>query len=103
MSDHGATATSAGGRYNFATAKTISRDTGALQTLVGGSMLVSLLYREWYSALAFLIAAGITAVAGGVAYKRNEDAPEPQRHHAMIVAALGWAVTATDNGSSTSD
>ncbi|WP_049947520.1 potassium transporter TrkG [Candidatus Halobonum tyrrellensis] len=57
-------------------------------------VLVSLVYREWYSALAFLIAAGITAVAGGVAYKLNENAPEPQRHHSMIIAALGWAVTA---------
>lgn len=99
MSDHEATATSVGGRYSFATVtRTIFRDVGALQVLIGGSMLVpmlvSLLYQEWYSALAFLLAAGFTVVAGGVAYKLNEDAPEPQQHHAMIVAALGWAVTA---------
>ena len=78
--------------------KTVVRDIGALQVLVGGLMLVpllvSLLYREWYSALSFLIAAGITALAGGAAYKLCDDAPEPKRHHAMVVAALGWFVTA---------
>ncbi|WP_115863087.1 TrkH family potassium uptake protein [Halorussus litoreus] len=57
-------------------------------------LLVSLLYQEWYSAVAFLIGGGITALAGGAAYRLCEDAPEPQRHHAMIVAALGWLVTA---------
>lgn len=99
MSDYEATTTSVGGQYNFATiARTVCRDIGSLQVLIGGSilvpMLISLFYQEWYSALAFLIGAGITAGTGGVAYKVNEDAPEPQRHHAMIVAALGWAVTA---------
>ncbi len=87
------------GRPGFVTAsKTVIRDIGALQVLIGGLMLVplivSLLYQEWYSALAFLIAAGVTAIAGGAMYKLCEDAPEPQRHHAMIVAALGWLATA---------
>jgi trk system potassium uptake protein TrkH len=87
------------GRPGFlSTSKTVVRDVGALQVLIGGLMaipvLVSLLYQEWYSALAFLIAAGITALAGGAAYKLCEDAPEPKRHHAMIVAALGWFATA---------
>ncbi|PSP48553.1 cation transporter, partial [Halobacteriales archaeon QH_7_69_31] len=57
-------------------------------------LFVSLLYQEWYSALSFLIAAGITALSGAAAYTLCEDAPEPKRHHAMIVAALGWFVTA---------
>jgi len=78
--------------------KTVVRDIGALQVLIGGLMLVpllvSLLYREWYSALSFLIAAGVTTLAGGAAYKLCEDTPEPKRHHAMVVAALGWFVTA---------
>ena len=87
------------GRLDAVTAsKTIVRDVGALQVLVGGLMLVpvlvSLAYQEWYSALSFLTAAGITAFAGGAAYKLCEDAPEPKRHHAMIVAALGWFATA---------
>ena len=87
------------GRLGAVTAsRTVVRDIGALQVLIGGLMsvplLVSLVYREWYSALSFLIAAGVTALAGGAAYKLCEDAPEPKRHHAMIVAALGWFITA---------
>jgi len=90
---------SSSGRLGAVTAsKTVVRDIGALQVLIGGLMLVpllvSLLYQEWFSALSFLIAAGITALAGGTAYKLCGDAPEPKRHHAMIVAALGWFVTA---------
>nr|WP_008528359.1 TrkH family potassium uptake protein [Halorhabdus tiamatea] len=79
-------------------AKTVLRDIGALQVLIGLLMLipfvVSLLYGEWYSAVSFLIGSGVTALVGGVTYKLCEDAPEPKRHHAMIVAALGWLVTA---------
>ena len=87
------------GRLGAVTAsRTVLRDIGALQALIGGLMsvplLVSLVYREWYSALSFLIAAGVTVLAGGAAYKLCEDAPEPKRHHAMVVAALGWVVTA---------
>ena len=87
------------GRLGAVTAsRTVVRDIGALQVLIGGLMLVpllvSLVYQEWYSALSFLIAAGVTALAGGAAYKLCEDAPEPKRHHAMIVAALGWFATA---------
>ena len=91
--------TSTAGRPDFLTAsKTVIRDIGALQVLIGGLMLVpvlvSLLYQEWYSGLSFLIAAGVTALAGAAAYNWCENAPEPHRHHAMIVAALGWLVTA---------
>ncbi|MGQ3330097.1 TrkH family potassium uptake protein [Halorubrum sp. FL23] len=57
-------------------------------------LLVSLVYQEWYSGLAFLISSGVTALAGGIAYKTCVDAPEPKRYHAMIVAALGWLITA---------
>ncbi|MFD1598805.1 hypothetical protein [Halobellus rarus] len=73
-------------------AKAVVRDIGALKILISGLMLVplliSLIYQEWYSAIAFLSAAVVTALVGGASYKRCEDAPEPKRHHAMIVAAL---------------
>ncbi|GAB7012826.1 hypothetical protein [Halolamina salina] len=86
------------GRLDVATApKTALGDVGALHIRIGELMLVPLLvaslYREWYSTLAFLAAAGVTALAGGATYKLA-DAPEPKRYHAMIVAALGWLVTA---------
>ena len=99
MSPPTTTSSSNAGRFSFQTAaKTVVRDIGGLQVIIGASMfvplLVSLVYREWYIALAFLLASGVTVSAGGLAYKYFEDAPEPQRHHAMIVAALGWATTA---------
>jgi len=89
----------AAGRLDFLTAlKTVLRDIGALQVLIGGLMLVPLLvaslYQEWYSALSFLVGGGVTAFAGGATYKLCADAPEPKRYHAMVVAALGWFVTA---------
>ena len=62
-------ATPSTGRLGAVTAsRTVLRDVGALQVLIGGLMfaplVVSLLYQEWYSALSFLIAAGITGLAG---------------------------------------
>jgi len=98
MSTNGSTADPEGSTRNGRAWKTIVRDVGGLQILIGAlmlvPMLVSLLYQEWYSALAFLVGGGITMLAGGAAYRGFADAPEPARHHAMIVAALGWAVTA---------
>ncbi|MFB6347429.1 MAG: TrkH family potassium uptake protein, partial [bacterium] len=87
------------GRPGLPTAsKTVLRDVGALQVLIGGlflvPLLVSLLYGEWYSALSFLIAAAITVPLGWLGYWTCRNAPEPKRHHAMIVAALGWLATA---------
>lgn len=99
MSTSGTTTRSTIGRLDVVTAsKTIIRDVGALQVLIGGlllvPLLVSVLYREWFSALAFLSSAGITVLCGGLAYKLCEDAPEPKHHHAMIIAAVGWLTTA---------
>ena len=87
------------GRLGAMTAsRTVLRDLGALQVLIGGLMVVplvvSLLFQEWYSAVSFLIAAVVTALFGAAAYTLCGDAPEPKRHHGMIVAALGWFVTA---------
>lgn len=77
--------------------QTTLRDIGLLQVLIGGlflfPLLVSLLYREWYTALSFLIAGGITVPLGWLVYKLCQEAPEPKRYHAMIVAAGGWLVT----------
>ena len=46
----------------------VLRDVGALQVLLGATMLlpllVSLLYGEGYSALSFLASAGLTAAVG---------------------------------------
>ena len=57
-------------------------------------LVVSVLYREWYSALSLGAAAGITAGVGGVLYWVNRDAPEPRRYHTMLIAAIGWLLVA---------
>jgi len=76
----------------------VMRDVSALLALLGGLMLlpllVSLLYREHYSALSFLLASALTAGFGLVCYRVCRDAPEPNRRHAMLVAAVGWAAAA---------
>ncbi|ELZ32458.1 Trk potassium uptake system protein [Halogeometricum pallidum JCM 14848] len=73
---------------------TISRDIGSLlameSALMGFSVLVALLFGEWYPAAGFLLAGVITASVGLSARLRFEDAPAPQMKHGMIIAAAGW-------------
>ncbi|GAA0227284.1 TrkH family potassium uptake protein [Haladaptatus pallidirubidus] len=77
---------------------TILRDIGALVLMQATLMLltavVALVFREFYVALAFLIACGITATAGGAARRAFEDAPNPVMKHGMVIAAGGWFATA---------
>lgn len=76
----------------------IMRDVAALQLLLAAVFLVplavSLAYRETYTALSFLIAGAVTASFGGVVYRSCRGAREPTRQHAMIIAAMGWLVSA---------
>ena len=78
--------------------RVVLRDVGILQLIVAGFMLVpflvSVLYREWYSALSLLAAAGITAAVGGVLYRFNRDARNPERYQTMLIAATGWILIA---------
>lgn len=78
--------------------KIVLSDVGLLQLIVAALMLlpffVSLLYREWYSALSLLTAAGTTAIAGGILYRCNRGSPEPKRYHTMLIAAVGWLLIA---------
>ena len=80
------------------TFRVVARDVGALQVLIAGgmllSLLVSLLYGETYTALGFLMGAAVTGAAGGLAYTTCREASEPQRRHALIIAGAGWFVTA---------
>ncbi|WP_458205956.1 TrkH family potassium uptake protein [Haladaptatus sp. NG-SE-30] len=76
----------------------ILRDIGALvlmqAALMGFTTLLALAFREFYVALAFLAAGGITASVGGAARKVFEDAPNPVMKHGMVIAAGGWFATA---------
>ncbi|WP_433625198.1 TrkH family potassium uptake protein [Halomicrococcus sp. NG-SE-24] len=77
---------------------TILRDVGALVLMQAALMTltagVAVVFREWYAALSFLIAGGVTAGFGGVARNRFQDAPNPRMKHGMIIAAGGWFTTA---------
>ncbi|SIR31386.1 trk system potassium uptake protein TrkH [Haladaptatus litoreus] len=76
----------------------ILRDIGALvlmqAALMTFTVLLALAFEEFYVALAFLIAAGITAGAGGTARKLFANAPNPVMKHGMVIAAGGWFATA---------
>jgi trk system potassium uptake protein TrkH len=52
--------------------------------------VVSIIYKEWYSAWGFLLSASITLGSGYLTYKIFNDAEEPQYNHAFIIAASGW-------------
>nr|WP_276261639.1 potassium transporter TrkG [Haloglomus sp. DT116] len=58
------------------------------------SVGVALLAGEFYSALAFLLAGGITAGAGALARRLFADAPAPVMKHGMVIAAGGWFAVA---------
>jgi trk system potassium uptake protein TrkH len=77
---------------------TISRDVGSLllieAVLMTVTVVVALGFREFHSALGFLIAGGITAGVGGAARLGFADAPDPRMKHGMVIAASGWFATA---------
>ncbi len=81
---------------------TIARDIGSLlvmeATMMTVSLLVAVIFREWYVGLAFLLAGGITAAVGFAARRTFADAPSPRMKHGMIIAAAGWFFTAVFGG-----
>jgi trk system potassium uptake protein TrkH len=76
----------------------VTRDVGSLLLMEGALMvvtfLVALAFREFYAALAFVIAGGVTAGVGGLANRAFADAPAPQMKHGMVIAAGGWLLVA---------
>lgn len=77
---------------------TIARDVGALVLieagLMGLSVGVAVLFREWYVGLGFVLSAGATATVGYGTRRAFADAPDPSMKHGMIIAAAGWFVVA---------
>lgn len=73
---------------------TIARDVGALllieALLMGVSAVVALAFREFYPAIGFLVAGGVTAGVGFGARRAFADAPAPKMKHGMVIAAGGW-------------
>ncbi|WP_042662361.1 TrkH family potassium uptake protein [Haloferax sp. ATB1] len=74
---------------------TVGRDLGRILEALGGLMCVSLVvpvvWREYYALPALLISAAVPLVAGHILYQTFREADAPSRLHGMIVAALGWA------------
>lgn len=72
----------------------IARDVGSLLAMEAGlmtvSVLVAIVFAEWYAAVAFLLAAGLTATVGLNTRRVFADAPDPRMKHGMIIAASGW-------------
>ncbi|WP_434084109.1 TrkH family potassium uptake protein [Haloglomus halophilum] len=77
---------------------TVLRDVGSLLLIEALVMTVTvgvaLLAGEFYPALAFLLAAGVTAGVGSLARRTFADAPTPVMKHGMVIAAGGWFTVA---------
>jgi trk system potassium uptake protein TrkH len=77
----------------------IGRDIGSLLLMEAGLMtitaVIGLAFREFYVALAFLLAGGVTAAVGWLANRGFDDAPAPEMKHGMVIAAGGWLMVAT--------
>ncbi|MFT4883768.1 MAG: trk system potassium uptake protein TrkH [Natronomonas sp.] len=73
---------------------TIGRDLGRILEALGGLMLVSLvvplLWGEFYALPALLVSAAIPLGIGRFLYWRFKGAESPGRLHGMVVAATGW-------------
>jgi len=76
------------------TGKIILKQIGNLLILLGLVVaipaLVALIYKEWYSALGFLISGFLISGLGFLLYWTLRSAIEPQYNHALVVAASGW-------------
>ncbi|WP_435360636.1 TrkH family potassium uptake protein [Haloarchaeobius sp. DFWS5] len=76
----------------------ILRDVGTLLLMQAGLMVltvgVALVFGEFYPALGFLTAGGVTAAVGGGCRRMFADAPDPKMKHGMVIAAGGWFATA---------
>jgi len=80
------------------TFKMVAKQIGGLQIMLGFTMIVpavvSVIYSEYYSALGFVLSAGICLLVGFGLYKGIKPAIEPLKRHALIIAALGWLLVA---------
>ncbi|MFB6072039.1 MAG: TrkH family potassium uptake protein [Halobacterium sp.] len=76
----------------------IARDLGRMfQALAGmmvASVVVPVVWREFYAVPAMLVAAAIPFVVGRFLATRYADAEEPGKLHGMIIAASGWFLVA---------
>jgi trk system potassium uptake protein TrkH len=78
---------------------TIARDLGRMLQALGGlvfvSILVPLVWGEFYAIPALLVAGAVPFAIGRVLWRRYRDAPEPGKLHGMMIAASGWFLVGT--------
>lgn len=76
------------------TVETVGRDLGrilqALAALIFVSVLVSVIWREWYAIPALLVSGLITVLIGRGLSVTFHQAAEPGKLHGMMIAASGW-------------
>lgn len=77
---------------------TIARDIGSLLALEAGlmavSVIVAIVFQEWYVAATFLTTALLTGGIGIGLRRGFAAAPTPAMKHGMVIAAGGWFATA---------
>ncbi|MFW5896013.1 MAG: TrkH family potassium uptake protein, partial [archaeon] len=78
---------------------TIARDLGRMLQALGGlvfvSLLVPLVWGEFYAIPALLVSGAIPFAIGRLLWRRYRDAPEPAKLHGMMIAASGWFLVGT--------
>ncbi len=76
------------------TYKIVLKQAGSLMILLGiietVPSLVSIIYREWYSAGGFLLSGLLTICFGYIIHKAFRQVEEPQFNQALIIAASVW-------------
>ncbi len=79
-------------------AGTIGRDVGrmlqALGVLVLVSLLIPIVWGEYYAVPALLLSAAVPFGLGLVLSERYADADNPNRYHGLVIAASGWLLVA---------
>ncbi|MDR5655820.1 TrkH family potassium uptake protein [Halodesulfurarchaeum sp. HSR-GB] len=74
--------------------QTVIRDIGRMLEALGGlmvlSLLVPLVWREFYAIPALLVSAAIPIGLGRFLHQRFASASDPTRYHGMVIAASGW-------------
>ena len=82
------------GGMKHSTYKIVLKQAGSLMILLGiietVPSLVSIIYREWYSAGGFLLSGLLTISFGYIIHKAFRQAEEPQFNQALIIAASVW-------------
>jgi len=73
---------------------TVGRDVGRILQALGGlvvvTLLVALVWGEFWAAPALVVSAAVPLVLGRLLWTRYREAEDPGMLHGMMVAALGW-------------